>query len=90
MNSSILSRLVEAVAIAISVALIARIFSKVSLTEVISSFQQSNLLWLLLALVLYWMEIGLRVVRWKRLLLCTDSVEAAIYSVPIIRCGIHP
>lgn len=69
----IASKLQGYVGIAISLGLIFLIAGQVDAVNIKRLLQQTDILWLAAALVLYWIEILLRILRWKRILVSVDD-----------------
>lgn len=46
---------------------------QVDLADIVQAIQRTNVFWLLAALVFYWVEILMRILRWKRILISVDS-----------------
>jgi len=67
------SKLQASVGAAISVALIILVFKQVDVDSISQALQRTSVFWLLVALVFYWVEILLRINRWKRILVSVDS-----------------
>lgn len=61
------------VAAFISIFLIYIVFRQIDIRLVAQLFRQVNVFWLFIALIFYWAEILLRIIRWKRILTSLDS-----------------
>ncbi|MGZ4954943.1 MAG: lysylphosphatidylglycerol synthase transmembrane domain-containing protein [Methylobacter sp.] len=67
------SRLQGYVGIAISLCFIFLVVKQVDVVNISQLLQQTNVFWLLIALLFYWTEILLRILRWKRILVSVDD-----------------
>lgn len=61
------------VAMAISSLFILIVLWQIDIHVLLQLFQRTSVLWLLISLLLYWAEILLRILRWKRILSSVDS-----------------
>lgn len=59
--------------LAISVPLIVLVATKVDVAGIGASLHRTDLFWVLIALVFYWAEILLRILRWKRIMASMDA-----------------
>jgi len=61
------------IGIAISLGFIFLVFKQIDLVSTGQILRRANVYWLLIALLFYWVEILLRILRWKRILCGLDS-----------------
>lgn len=60
------------IGIAISICLIFFVVKQIDVAKISQILQRTDPFWLAIALVFYWMEILLRILRWKRILISVD------------------
>ena len=56
-----------------SVLFIWLVLSQVNSGEVVQALQQADVSWLVIALICYWIELLLRILRWRRILVAVNS-----------------
>ena len=61
------------IGIVISVCLIFLVVKQIDVDNIIQILRRTNVFWLVIALIFYWVEILLRILRWKRILISVDS-----------------
>ena len=71
------------VGIVISLSFILLVYRQIDLVSTGQILRHANVYWLLIALMFYWVEILLRILRWKRILCGVDSaIPYASLSTP--------
>jgi uncharacterized protein (TIRG00374 family) len=66
-------KLQACIGIAISLLLILIVMRQVDVVNISQALRQTSVFWLLIALVFYWAEILIRILRWKRILTSVNS-----------------
>lgn len=66
-------KLRASIGIAISIGLIFLVAQQVDVSSIYQSLRRTSFFWLLVALMFYWAEIYIRILRWKRILISVDS-----------------
>jgi len=61
------------VGLVISALFVFLVFNQVNWASVGQALQRTNLFWVIIALLFYWLEILLRILRWHRILISVDS-----------------
>ncbi len=67
------SKLQAYIGMAISLPLIVLVIGQIDVIGIGLALQQVSMFWLLIALLFYWLEILIRILRWKRMLASVDS-----------------
>ncbi len=69
----LISKYQTIIGLAVSLILYAIVLREVDVASIGKTLRQANIFWLLIALLCYWVEILIRILRWKRIMSSLDS-----------------